>query len=149
MSFIKRSGNPVFNRPVGVLRIQNDQSQFRADMAIANAISNAGKELTKHLIEVDEKKQRDIAEQYNPNVEITVDPQTNATKVQASPVPTYDKPFAKDAELEGTARAIAQRKLIRAISVNLNKGLADNYTTWLRNKDEQGNPKTHHLTYKN
>ena len=141
MSFIKRSGNPVFNRPVGVLRIQNDQSQFRADMAIANAISNAGKELTKHLIEVDEKKQRDIAEQYNPNVEITVDPQTNSTKVQASPVPTYDKPFAKDAELEGTARAIAQRKLIRAISVNLNKGLADNYTTWLRNKDEQGNAK--------
>ena len=141
MSFIKRSGNPVFNRPVGVLRIQNDQSQFRADMAIANAISNAGKELTKHLIEVDEKKQRDIAEQYNPNVEITVDPQTNATKVQASPVPTYDKPFGKDVELEGTARGIAQRKLIRAISVNLNKGLADNYTTWLRNRDEQGNPK--------
>ena len=61
--------------------------------------------------------------------------------MQASPVPTYDKPFTKDAELEGTARAIAQRKLIRAISVNLNKGLADNYTTWLRNKDEQGNPK--------
>ena len=141
MSFIKRTGNPVFNRPVGVIRIQNDQSQFRADMAVANAISNAGKELTKHLIEVDAKKQRDIAEQYNPNVEITVDPETNATKVQASPVPTYDKPFGKDVELEGNARAIAQRKLIRAISVNLNKGLADNYTTWLRNQDEQGNPK--------
>ena len=141
MSFIKRSGNPVFNRPVGVLRIQNDQSQFRADMAVANAVSNAGKELTKHLIEVDAKKQRDIAEQYNPNVEITVDPVTNQTKVQASPVPTYDKPFGKNAELEGTSRAIAQRKLVRAISVNLNKGLAENYISWLRNQDEQGSPK--------
>ena len=53
MSFIKRSGNPVFNRPVGVLRIQNDQSQFRADMAIANAVMQV--KLTKHLIKLTKK----------------------------------------------------------------------------------------------
>jgi len=131
MSFIKRSNQPVINKPVGVIRIQNDQSQFRADMAIANAVNNAGKSLTDYLVKEQNEKQTDIARNYVPEPEIIYNKDTGEVeKITADSLPTFTNYFGQERELKGQAAEFARRRLFRAVASQYETAYAEIYTNW-------------------
>ena len=131
MSFIKRSNQPVINKPVGVIRIQNDQSQFRADMAIANAVNNAGKSLTDYLVKEQNQKQTDIARNYVPEPEIIYNKDTGEVeKITADSLPTFTNYFGQERELKGQAAEFARRRLFRAVASQYETAYAEIYTNW-------------------